>query len=108
MNRFKKFSWGTQLYEGEAIETKVRRLMETGEPIKDGAPLVYQERKEGVKPEFDIRSDKWEIAEGAMNMVSKAETAKGNKTPLTAEPEAVPSGNKEKVGESTPSASTSE
>lgn len=108
MKQFKKFSWSTQVYEGEAIETKVRRLMETGEPIKDGAPLVYQERKEGVKPEFDIRSDKWEIAEGAMNMVAKAETAKGNKTPLTAEPEAGASGREKKGGESTPPASTSE
>ncbi|QRV61867.1 hypothetical protein [Microvirus sp.] len=103
-----RFSWGTQVYEGEAIETKVRRLMETGEPIKDGAPLVYQERKEGVKPEFDIRSDKWEIAEGAMNMVAKAETAKGNKTPLTGETGSVTSGSEKTEGESTPSASTTE
>lgn len=108
MKKFKKFSWCTQVYEGEAIETKVRRLVETGEPIKDGAPLVYQERKEGVKPEFDIRSDKWEIAEGAMNMVAKAETAKGNKTPLTAEPSSETSGSEKKGGESTPSASTTE
>lgn len=79
--------------------------METGEPIKDGAPLVYQERKEGVKPEFDIRSDKWEIAEGAMNMVSKAETAKGNKTPVGGEPGSTTSN---EGGESTPPASTSE
>lgn len=108
MRKFKRFSWDTQVYEGEAIETKVRRLMETGEPIKDGAPLVYQERKEGVKPEFDIRSDKWEIAEGAMNMVAKAETAKGNKAPVATEPETIGSGSEKKGGESTPSASTSE
>lgn len=108
MKKFEKFSWGTQVYEGEAIETKVRRLMETGEPIKDGAPLVYQERKEGIKPEFDIRSDKWEIAEGAMNMVAKAETAKGNKTPIAVEPGSGTSGNENKGGESTPSASTTE
>lgn len=108
MKKFKRFSWGTQVYEGEAIETKVRRLMETGEPIKDGAPLVYQERKEGIKPEFDIRSDKWDIAESAMNMVSKAETAKGNKTPLAAEHGSEASSNEKKGGESTPSASTSE
>lgn len=108
MKKFKRFSWSTQVYEGEAIETKVRRLMETGEPIKDGAPLVYQERKEGIKPEFDIRSDKWDIAESAMNMVAKAETAKGNKAPVAAEPEAIASGSEKKGGESTPSASTSE
>ena len=108
MKKFRKFSWCTNVYEGEAIEAKVRRLMETGEPIKDGAPLVFQERKEGVRPEFDIRSDKWEIAEGAMNMVAKAETAKGNKTPIAAEPETGTSGNEKKGGESTPPASTSE
>ncbi len=108
MKKFKRLCWNTQVYEGEAIETKVRRLMETGEPIKDGAPLVYQERKEGIKPEYDIRSDKWDIAESAMNMVSKAETAKGNKTPLAAEPKAGTSSVENKGGESTPSAPTSE
>lgn len=34
--------------EGETIEEKVNRIVNNKEPIKDGAPLVYTERKDGV------------------------------------------------------------
>lgn len=64
------------MYEGESIETKVARLMETGEPIKDGAPIVYTLKKDGVRPEFDIRTDKWEIARNAMDNVNASKIAK--------------------------------
>ena len=47
--------------EGENIEVKVRRITENGEPIKDGAPMVFTEKKDGVRPEFNIRTDKWEL-----------------------------------------------
>lgn len=52
----------TMLDAGEPIEAKIRRIMKNGEPIKDKAPIVYTERKDGVMPEYDIRTDKWEIA----------------------------------------------
>lgn len=67
-------------YEGETIEEKVRRITNNGEPIKDGAPLVYQERAEGVNPDMDIRSDRWEYAIDAMDKVTKATRAK--RTPV--------------------------
>lgn len=55
--------------EGEWIEEKVRRVVENGEPIEDGAPIVYTERKDGVRPEYNIRTDRWEIAQEAMEAV---------------------------------------
>lgn len=58
-----------QAKEGEWIEEKVRRVVENGEPIEDGAPIVYTERKDGVKPEYNIRTDRWEIAQEAMEAV---------------------------------------
>lgn len=64
------------MYEGESIETKVARLLETGEPIKDGAPIVYTLKKDGVRPEFDIRTDKWDIAQKAMDNVNASKIAK--------------------------------
>lgn len=64
-------------YEGERIEQKVARVIENNEPIKDGAPLIYTERKDGVLPQFDIRTDKWEIAQSAMDAANKAKIAKG-------------------------------
>ena len=64
-------------YEGESIENKCSRISETGEPITDGAPLIYTEKKDGVLPQYDIRADKWELAQGAMQKVNKARIAKG-------------------------------
>lgn len=52
--------------EGENIEVKVRRITENGEPIKDSAPMVYTEKKDRVKPEFNIRTDKWELVQDKM------------------------------------------
>lgn len=80
---FWRFNWVTETYEGEPIENKVRRIEESEEPITDGAPIVYTERSEGVRPEFNIRTDKWDIAESAMNLAHKADAAKGNKVPIT-------------------------
>ena len=45
-----------ETFEGETIETKVNRIVNNGEPIKDGAPIIYTERKDGVLPEYDIRT----------------------------------------------------
>lgn len=63
-------------YIGERIEEKVRRILTSKEPIKDGAPLVYTDRKDGVRPEYDIRTDRFELAVAAMDTVSKQHLAK--------------------------------
>ena len=44
--------------EGETIEAKVRRIMSNNEPISDQAPLIYTERKDGINPDYDIRSNR--------------------------------------------------
>lgn len=58
-----------QTKEGEYIEEKVRRITENNEPIEDGAPIIYTERKDGVNPAYNIRTDRWEIAQNAMEQV---------------------------------------
>lgn len=63
-------------YKGETIEQKVRRIVNNKEPITDGAPLVYTDRKDGVQPAYDIRTDRWEIAVDAMDTVNKSIKAK--------------------------------
>lgn len=55
--------------QGETIEKKVQRIMHNNEGISDGAPIIYTERNEGVVPEFDIRSDRFEMAIDAMDKV---------------------------------------
>lgn len=49
-------------FEGETIENKIVRIINNKEPIKDATPQIYTERKDGVRPEFDIRTDKFEQA----------------------------------------------
>ena len=41
-------------YEGETIEAKVRRIMQTNEPITDTAPTIFTKRKDGVLPETGL------------------------------------------------------
>lgn len=63
-------------YEGETIEEKMNRIANNKEPISDGAPLVYTDRKDGVQPAYDIRTDRFEIAVDAMDKVQKSYMAK--------------------------------
>ena len=57
---------------GISIERKVEKITESKEPITDGAPLIYTERKEGVIPAYDVRTDRFEIAVEAMGKVVKS------------------------------------
>lgn len=61
---------------GESIENKIRRAVNNNEPIKDTAPIIYTEQKDGVLPQFDIRTDRFELALDATNKYDKSERAK--------------------------------
>ena len=65
-----------EVVEGETIEMKFKRILENKEPVKDGAPLLYTERKDGVKAEFNIRTDRFEIAVEATDKIQKSYKAK--------------------------------
>jgi len=65
-----------QTTEGETIEQKVERVTINKEPIKDGAPLIYTERKDGVQAGYDIRTDRFEVALDAMDYVARSVQAK--------------------------------
>lgn len=67
---------GIEAYNAETIEDKVRRLLNNKEPITDGAPLIFTDRKEGVKPSYNIRTDRWEVAVDGMDTVSRAHIAR--------------------------------
>lgn len=60
----------TEEYTGESLEDKVRRTMEAGTPVEAISPMVYTERKEGVRPETNIRTDRFEIAQNAMGTIA--------------------------------------
>lgn len=66
--------WNT--YEAEPLEVKLRRKMKGGkvdEEEGDGKTwaIAYTEKKDGVKPEYDIRTDRFEIAREAMEVLEK-------------------------------------
>lgn len=61
---------------GETIEKKIERIVHTNEPITDGAPIIFTEKKDGVLAGTNIRTDRWEIAAEAMNVVHRSQTAK--------------------------------
>lgn len=79
MYRFRGFNPSSMVsvdkFEGEPIELKVRRIEKEGEPISDGAPEIFTERKDGVKAAYNIRTDRWEIAAEAMDVVHRSKTA---------------------------------
>ena len=68
----------TEIYEGETIEAKVRRIVDNKEPITDGAPIIFTEKKDGVLPQFNIRTDRWDMAVMAMDAVNRAKIARSN------------------------------
>lgn len=65
-----------EFQDGESIETKVKRITENNEPITDGAPIIYTNRDDGVLPAYNIRTDRWEIAQQAMDSINQANLAK--------------------------------
>ena len=68
-------------YDGERIEQKISRIITNKEPITDKAPLIYTQRKDGVQPDYDIRTDKWEHAVTAADFISKTMIAKRDNKP---------------------------
>jgi len=62
--------------EGETIEQKLERVVNNKEPIKDGAPVIYTERREGVRASTNIRTDRFEIAIEATDKISKSYAAR--------------------------------
>ena len=69
--------------EGETIEEKIERVVNSGEPITDGAPIIYTERKQGVLPEFNPRTDRFEVAIDAMDKVARSKIASREENIIT-------------------------
>lgn len=61
--------------EGESIEQMLRRMTKEGEPIEATTKMRYFERKDGVRPEFDIRTDRFEMAREALDKVNASSFA---------------------------------
>lgn len=62
-------------YEGEPIERELERLMDGDNTLTSSGAPIYTKKGDGVLPEYDIRTDKMSIAEGAMNKVNNTRLA---------------------------------
>ena len=78
---------GVETYAGETIEEKVNKILTQNEPIADGAQLNYTERKDGVLPQYDVRTDKWDIAQSAMVLANASKIAKSRGLKKPEEPQ---------------------
>lgn len=61
-------------YEAEPREVKLRKII-SGESsnMEDGVfPTIYTEKKDGVLPEYDIRTDRFEVAIDAMDKINQS------------------------------------
>ena len=57
--------------------------MANKEPIKDGSAMIYTDRKDGVNPAYDIRTDRFELACEAMDKIHRSKLAKKEDKPAT-------------------------
>ena len=78
VKRFSSRSYLTSVekLEGEPIELKIERIVSNKEPISDGAPSIFTERKDGVVSAYNIRTDRFEVAAEAMDKVAGSIQAK--------------------------------
>ena len=61
-------------YQAEPREVKLRKII-SGESssMEDGVfPTIYTEKKDGVMPEYDIRTDRFEVAIDAMDKINQS------------------------------------
>lgn len=61
--------------QGETIEQMLEKLGKN-EPIKQTAPLLYYDRAEGVRPETDIRTDRFDVAIEASSKIKSSYQAR--------------------------------
>lgn len=62
------------IYQAEPREVKLRKII-SGEAnnMEDGVfPTIYTEKKDGVQPEYDIRTDRFEVAIDAIDKINQS------------------------------------
>lgn len=67
-----------ETFEGEYLEEKVERITQQNEPIKDGAPIIFTEKKMGVLPAYNPRTDRFDLAIEGMQKAEALKVAKRN------------------------------
>lgn len=66
-------------YEAEGLEVKLRKMLENKEPIPEDWVTIYTEKSKGVEPQFNPRTDRWDIAMQTVGKIRYAENAEQTK-----------------------------
>lgn len=61
--------------EGQSIEEQMRKALAGNEPIQASAKVTYNDRKDGVLPQHDIRTDRFEVAMMATDKIHASQAA---------------------------------
>lgn len=92
--RKKVTKWRTSLeinqsYQAEPLCQKLKKIINEKGKIDDSAPIVYTNKKDGVLPAYDIRTDRFEVARKGVEQLGKYYATKA------AQNENTPTGNSE-------------
>ena len=61
--------------ECESLEQQLRKMMKTGEKPVTTTAVTYNDRKDGVLPQHDIRTDRFEVAMLATDRIHASKAA---------------------------------
>ena len=64
------------LRDGQSLEEFLRKAMAGKEPIQATAKITYNDRKDGVLPQHDIRTDRWDLAMMQTDKIHASEAAR--------------------------------
>lgn len=67
----------------QSLEEKITALLATNSPIESISPLIYTDRKDGVMPEYNIRTDRMEIALDVADKIASSHIAMRQQTTLS-------------------------
>lgn len=72
---------------GESLEEMLRRLTANKEPIPENVPPIFTPQEDGIIPDYDIRSDRFDVAMDAQDKFSRSKIAQGAEKPDITESE---------------------
>lgn len=62
--------------QANTLEEDIRLKMEEGEPMDNSKPVLYQKRSDGVNAAYNVRTDRWEIAQNMKSNQKASQAAK--------------------------------
>lgn len=75
--------------EGQSMEEFLRKAMQGNEPIEATAKLTYNDRKDGVLPQHDIRTDRFDLALQATDKLHATQAAARHRADFCPTPEEI-------------------